>query len=755
MKLIFIPFILLFFSSAQSQQFFQKSLGGSGSEAVSAMVKTTDGGLIMAGSTTTFGQDSGDVYVIKMNSAGALQWTRTIGGPSLDRASDIIQTSDGGYVITGRTGYWEFGIYAVKLDSLGNLQWSKKIYYGLFDQGHAIIQTADGGYAIAGSGFEPSISTYAGFLIKLNSTGTIQWKTYHNVFSDGAYSLVQASDLKYVIGGYSVASGGNLLISKVDSNGVVSWCRSIGGPGSEMARPGARLIRTNDNGYAYIGSTNSFGSGNNDMYILKLNTAGILQWSKAIGTANDDYGNSLVQTTDKGYIACGTSYNTNNTTDAYVAKLDSSGSLLWTNTFGGGDFEDANAIAQLNDGSIVIAGSTTSNGNGSEVYIVKMDTAGNACGNNTSSGNSSTGGVSNTVNYIGSPMNLTSANGPAGISNGGVLNTICNCTAPISFITSSALSVCSGDSIQLITNSTAGNSYKWLRNGNPINGAISPTYFTSTGGSYACIQSNACGIDTSNFVTITVKSLPSASITAAVSTICTGDSAQLNGIQSANRFYQWLRNGININGANSSTYFAKQNGNYRLQVSNTITGCTKLGNAITVNALPLPPASVTALGPTTFCAGGSVTLQANSGVGLTYQWRKNGSPISGASSINYTATTAGTYKVDVTNTKGCTKKSGNITITVPCREGELLQETTINMYPNPTYGPFKIQIVNESSQMTDIRIYDQVGREILCRHESIDLIDIDLSKMNDGIYNVHVINGEYLFRKTIAKISDK
>lgn len=742
MKLLLTLFLLLFLTTAHAQQFFQERVGGAGSESARAMVKTSDGGFVLAGSTYSYGQDSGDVYVVKMHNNGTIQWTKTIGGPSYDAASDIIQTNDDGYIITGRTGYWEFGIYVVKLNGSGNLQWSNKINSGLFDQGYSIIQTVDGGYAIAARGSGGGLS-YPGLLIKLNSSGSIEWNTAHYGFTDGAYSLVQASDLSYVLAGMSSASGGNLLITKVDSTGAVAWSRSIGGPGAEMSGPGSKLIRTNDNGYAYIGWTNSYGSGGNDMYVIKLNFSGILLWSKAIGTPNDDYGNSIIQLADKSYIVTGTTYKANNTTDAYVAKLDSSGNLLWTDILGGNAFEEGNTAAQLNDGSLIIAGGTTSYGNAGEIYLVKLDDNGNTCGNYTSAGSSTTGGVSNTINYNTFPLNLTLVNGPAAVSSGGVMNTICSCTAPVSVITSSSLFICSGDSISLLTNATPGNTYKWLRNGNVVSGANASTYFTSTGGTYACVQSNACGNDTSNLVTITVKPLPSASISAtSTTTICTGDSVQLNGVAAANRSYQWLRNGLNISGAYSATYFAKQSGKYRLIVTNTITGCTKSGNTVTVSAIALPPATVTALGPTTFCAGGNVTLQANSGAGLTYQWRKNGFPISGASSINYTATTAGKYKVDVTNTNGCVKKSSNVTINVPCREGETHDENKLSIYPNPSTGVFYIRIKNNQAEVPTIRIVDNAGREVTFQYEfSGQNITLDLSELENGIYHFFYNDG--------------
>src|SRR6185295_15683828 len=178
-------------------------------------------------------------------------------------------------------------------------------------------------------------------------------------------------------------------------------------------------------------------------------------------------------------------------------------------------------------------------------------------------------------------------------------------------------------------------------------------------------------------------------------TFCSGGSVALNAPIAANRTYQWKKGANLISGATLSSYTATTGGNYKVIVTNSATGCSKTtasATVITVNALPA--ATITPQGPTTFCAGGSVVLAANSGAGLTYQWKKGGVNISGATSINYTATTAGVYKVKVTNSNGCTKISAGVTVTVPCREDENVKtkggenEFAVNVFPNPSSGDF-------------------------------------------------------------------
>src|SRR5437879_4818899 len=137
MKKILLPALIFILNiSAQAQQTFQVAIGSSDSEEGRAITRTSDGGYAVTGLTDRFAADSGEVYVVKLNSTGALQWTRTIGTSSYDAGNSIIQTTDGGYAIRGRTGYWTFQVYIIKLDSIGNLQWTRIVSNGLFDGGY-------------------------------------------------------------------------------------------------------------------------------------------------------------------------------------------------------------------------------------------------------------------------------------------------------------------------------------------------------------------------------------------------------------------------------------------------------------------------------------------------------------------------------------------------------------------------------------------------------------------------------------------
>ena len=156
------------------------------------------------------------------------------------------------------------------------------------------------------------------------------------------------------------------------------FCKAIGGPAIEA---GKSLIQTSDGGYAIAGNTSSFGAGENDVYVVKLDAKGNLQWTKTIGGPDIDESQSLIQTSDGGYAIAGytTSFGAGYA-DVYVIKLDAKGNLQWTKTIGGPDDESGNSLIQTVDGGYVIAGTTESFGaGGKDVYVVKLDRNGDAC----------------------------------------------------------------------------------------------------------------------------------------------------------------------------------------------------------------------------------------------------------------------------------------------------------------------------------------------------------------------------------------
>jgi len=365
---------------------FCKAIGGKNDDRGNSLIQTSDGGYAITGSTKSFGAGGYDVYVVKLDAKGNLQWTKTIGGPDREEGNSLIQTSDGGYAIAGSTksfGAGGYDVYVVKLDAKGNLQWTKTIGAPGTEEGRSLIQTSDGGYAIAGyttsfGAGEPDV-----YVVKLDAEGNLQWtKTIGGPGLDAGLSLIQTSDGGYAIAGPTSSFGAgetDVYVVKLDANGNLQWTKTIGGKNDDA---GLSLIQTSDGGYAIAGSTISFGVGEPDVYVVKLDANGNLQWTKTIGGPGNEAGYSLIQTSDGGYAIAGPTKSFGaGEWDVYVLKLNADGNLQWTKTIGAKN-EDLGKLSliQTSDGGYAIAGHTESFGaGGDDVYVVKLDKNGHAC----------------------------------------------------------------------------------------------------------------------------------------------------------------------------------------------------------------------------------------------------------------------------------------------------------------------------------------------------------------------------------------
>ncbi len=230
----------------------------------------------------------------------------------------------------------------------------------------------------------------------------------------------------------------------------------------------------------------------------------------------------------------------------------------------------------------------------------------------------------------------------------------------------SGLTACAPATVTLNANTGSGYTYQWYNGTTLINGATSSTYTASTSGNYQVVVSSPGGCltpGTSSPVAVAINTTPSANITpAGPTTFCTGNSVVLNANTGAGLTYQWYNGTTLLSGATNSNYTATASGNYKVVVSNG--SCSAAATPTTVTVNNIPTANATPAGTTTFCAGSSVMLMANSGTGYTYQWYNGTTAISGATNISYTASNAGNYQVVVSAGASCSATSTSIPVTV-------------------------------------------------------------------------------------------
>jgi hypothetical protein len=356
---------------------WEKTFGGSDSAWGRSVQQTSDGGYIIAGETS-FGAGLSNVYLIKTDSGGKQEWQKTIGGSYSEYGLSVKQTGDGGYIIAGWTtsfGAGDADVYLIKTDSAGNLLWQRTFGGNSEDIGYSVQQTFDGGYIIAGKTYSFGAGFTDVYLIKTDSAGNLMWqKTFGGSDEDIGISVLQTTDGGYIIVGYteSFAEGyyGDVYLIKTDPNGDLLWQKTFGGNGLDG---GDSIQRTIDGGYIIVGTTASVGAWDYDVYLIKTDLEGNLQWQKTFGGGENEFGESVQQTSDGGYIIAGSTVDVNKErSDVYLVKTDSAGNLQWQKTFGGSDDDYGYSVQQTTDGGYIVAGTTYSFGTGGDVYLIKL-----------------------------------------------------------------------------------------------------------------------------------------------------------------------------------------------------------------------------------------------------------------------------------------------------------------------------------------------------------------------------------------------
>jgi len=253
----------------------------------------------------------------------------------------------------------------------------QRTYGGTNDEyGQSVQQTADGGYIVTGGTYSFGAGNGDVWLVKTNASGDTLWtRTYGGTDWDEGYSVQQTSDGGYIVAGttYSFGAGyEDVYLIKTNASGDTLWTRTYGGAVFDY---GYSVRQTTDGGYIVAGSTSSFGNGN-QVYLIKTNALGDTLWTRNYGEAGDDYGRSVQQTTDGGYIVAGSTSSFGNSYQVYLIKTNASGDTLWTKTYGGTSEDWGFSIQQTSDTGCVVAGWTTSFGNNSQIYLIKVNAFG-------------------------------------------------------------------------------------------------------------------------------------------------------------------------------------------------------------------------------------------------------------------------------------------------------------------------------------------------------------------------------------------
>ncbi|MCK9423615.1 MAG: T9SS type A sorting domain-containing protein [Bacteroidales bacterium] len=371
MKYIIISFFLFFFYfRVYSQPLtinWQQCYGGNDGEAGHTMLKVNSGFLLFCGTSSNNDQVTGnhgvsDYWLIRTDLNGNIEWQKCYGGNDNEDAIKMSPCLDGGLLLCGST-------------------WSA---------------TPLGGYNGDVYG-NHGTSDY--WLVKVDSLGTIEWsKCYGGALREDLYSITSTSDSGFFLAGWSNSIDGDVTgnhglydawIVKINHSGIIKWEKSYGGSNIDWAN---NITSTNDGGFIFCGVTYSNDGdalcnfhGGCDVWVVKGDSLGNIEWQKCYGGIDYEGGNSILTTPDGGYIFMGvTASNDGDVTenhgggDIWIVKIDHEGNLIWQKCFGGSKDELGYFIKPGNAGSFFIGGATNSNdgdvsGNNSLPYDVYYD----------------------------------------------------------------------------------------------------------------------------------------------------------------------------------------------------------------------------------------------------------------------------------------------------------------------------------------------------------------------------------------------
>ena len=407
--------LICFIANAQFSGIeWQNTIGGSEDDYVKVVKQTSDLGFVLggysdsgiSGKKTNLNRGGRDFWVVKLDVNGVIVWEKSIGGSDWDELNSLDITKDGGYILGG---YSQSGIsgdktegniggrdyWIVKLDANGSIEWQKTVGGTDYEAVNCIKQTSDLGYIVGGysssgiSGNKTEASYGIGdfWVVKLDSTGVIQWdKTFGGTFVNELSSISEKNNQGYILGGYSTSGVtgnktadslglGDFWVISIDKNGSIEWQKTYGGDGTDYL---FSVEKTSDLGFILGGYSTSGISGNKtdscygamDYWVIKIDSLGVIQWQKTIGGDGDDYFQDIHQTADYGYILAGSSRsgksgvkteNSIGVYDYWIVKLSLTGFIEWDKTLGGYYYNDLNSIAQTSDLGYILGGSSNSN----------------------------------------------------------------------------------------------------------------------------------------------------------------------------------------------------------------------------------------------------------------------------------------------------------------------------------------------------------------------------------------------------------
>lgn len=374
-KFILTLLLVVTFNSSFSQTItWNKTYNFCDQDRANSIKQTSDNGYIVANTSGLF--DDYDIWIFRLNENGDTVWTKSYGDENSQGANSIICSSDGNYVIVGHNSpslnYYEFYIYVMKIDESGNILWEFD-FPGSNQTAWDIIETSDGGYVVLGKNVA-FIATQI-ILIKLDASGQLIWEKVYNMNSSISlmYEIIESNDFGFTLVGEKNTTnpGQDIWIMKTDQLGDSTWTKTIDFGGYDQGKS----IKQLPNG-DYILSANSelYEKSYKHLITYRLNSVGDIIWMNNIN--DESYtAESIIYTTDNCLLSIGRAYNQTYLRGIFVYKQNSFGDSIWMQKIEMGVNAYGFEVIQTNDEGYAICGSVSFSGSGSisDSWIIKLD----------------------------------------------------------------------------------------------------------------------------------------------------------------------------------------------------------------------------------------------------------------------------------------------------------------------------------------------------------------------------------------------
>jgi hypothetical protein len=357
---------------AQPASWYQ-TYGETADETGNIVRQTGDGGYIISGQTISFGAGGNDIWLIKTDDKGQLVWNKAYGGEGEESGLALAVLPDG-YLAAGYTTSFGSGgqdAWLLRIDSEGDLLWEKTFGGAGNDAVSSIIPAPGGGFVLAGFTFSSGSGNSDGWLFKVDDSGSQVWSwTYGgteldylrgvNTGTDGSFIAIGSTD--------SFGSQGDIWLVKTDAQGNTLWQKRYRGQGNDFP---VYAAETSDSGYMIAG-TGSSGEGSSDYWLIRTDSAGVTTWSRTYGGSQDDVLEDARTAPDGSIVLIGRTYTSDSTTNVWLMRINAAGDKTWEEMVGGSGDDTGLSVLDTADG-YVFTGSTSSYGAGlNDVWLVKV-----------------------------------------------------------------------------------------------------------------------------------------------------------------------------------------------------------------------------------------------------------------------------------------------------------------------------------------------------------------------------------------------